>query len=187
MKSLEAYYYDLLRLLRRTVPLWWNLRIRYRVTLGTGLTTVPQLRLAVETLGWRIHYWSRRLMSRPGFVVSQVQQSLDLVVVTPENLGYIWPVTDIPNFYRKAKSFGLELCPDEIPLQLPLQCRIGRRKSLVIATELVYDKDGQAEVFVVRGRNADGEREIDVHKAFPPSYDTYFFEDQPFVFVLPRK
>lgn len=53
--------------------------------------------------------------------VSQIEASLDLVLIRPRDVGFHGDEVSIEHALERFQLFGLELCPAEVGLALPLQ------------------------------------------------------------------
>jgi hypothetical protein len=82
-----------------------------RVTLGSH-KGVNALRAALEAARMRLGDSADEILGRPAFPYSRIQTDLDLVMLTPGDLGFTGsaPIADV---YRRATQLGLELCPAE--------------------------------------------------------------------------
>jgi hypothetical protein len=95
-----------------------NFPIWKRITLGTQ-RGVNATRDALDAAKVHVGDSADEILGRPAFPFSKTRMELDLVVVTPADLGFAGS-TPIADIYRRAEEFGLELCPAEAGPQLRL-------------------------------------------------------------------
>jgi len=152
------------------------------VKLGTGPKTAEDFRLALMDGGMKISEWADNILGQPAFTVAPEATMLDLVVLTPADLGFK-DGAKREDIYASAKSRGLQLCPAEVGPQLRLAYRAQPKGEwLVIGMEPITASDGTLGLFRVE-RRGDG-LWLDGHYAHPD----YVWGGCPhFVFVLPRK
>jgi len=94
------------------IPIW------KRITLGTQ-RGVNAMRDALDGAKVHIGDSADEILGRPAFPFSKTRIELDLVVLTPADLGFDGR-TPIADIYRRAEHLGLELCPAETGPQLRL-------------------------------------------------------------------
>ncbi|MBU1345259.1 MAG: hypothetical protein KKD66_26915 [Proteobacteria bacterium] len=124
------------------------------IQLGTGLKTADEFRRVLKSGEFRISDWANDIMGKFGFTVSSFAE-LDLAIVTVAELGFPKGATR-KEIYKRARSFGLELCPSEVGPQLRLQYRDQPNGEwLFIAMEPIKDSGGVPYVFRV-GRGGGG-------------------------------
>ena len=94
------------------IPIW------KRITLGTQ-RGVNAMRDALDASKVHVGDSADEILGRPAFPFSKAKMELDLVVLTPADLGFDGS-TPIADIYRRAEHLGLELCPAETGPQLRL-------------------------------------------------------------------
>lgn len=90
------------------------------IELGTGLKTKDEFINAIEQQGGGVSDWTKDIMSKAEFVVSNKESKEDLIILTVKALGFPNGST-VKEIFERAKKFGLELCPPETGPQLRLQ------------------------------------------------------------------
>jgi len=132
--------------------LWKNIKI------GTGLSNANDLSKAFKQRGYKILEWGEAIIGAPNFTVTKVEQQVNLVRVSVEDLGFEQEM-DVPLYgdsvsrneiYDRAISLGLKLCHAEVGPQLRLQYPdqpVG--ESLIIAMESIKDLEGTDSMFLV--------------------------------------
>jgi len=65
--------------------------------------------------------WPRRAIARPAFTQELAKTSVDLVVVTPAELGFKEASVPLRDIYARSEKFGLNLAPAEVGPELRLQ------------------------------------------------------------------
>jgi hypothetical protein len=121
------------------------------VTVGT-FADVHALQKALIDSGFRIGTWAEDVLNSPNFTISPQQREINLVRVTPQDLGF--PSGALRTaIYKKGLEFGLSLCPLEVGPQLRLQYSDQPRlESLQIGMEPQLDSEGhESEFRVVHG------------------------------------
>jgi hypothetical protein len=95
------------------------------IKLGTGLRTADDFREAVAKTGRKLGTRAYEVLSHPSFRTSNAEVEVDLVKVTPMELGlpqtglYGVPLREETD--RRAIMQGLQLCPTEVAPQLRIQ------------------------------------------------------------------
>jgi len=82
-----------------------------RITIGTG-NGVDVVRDRLDAARIFVGDTADEILGRPAFVFGRTRMQLDLVVVTPAELGFLERVT-LADIYHRAMQRGLELCPAE--------------------------------------------------------------------------
>ncbi len=90
------------------------------VKLGTGLKTADDFRRAFKNLCLKIGESANDILGRAAFCVSKNKKEVNLVIVSPADLGFKSNTTR-SSIYKRAKELDLELCPPEVGPQLRLQ------------------------------------------------------------------
>jgi hypothetical protein len=83
-----------------------------RITLGR-YRGVQALREALDKARVRVGDLADEILGRPAFAFSATPIAIDLVVLTPADLGFTGEAT-WAEIDRRAAQFGLELCPAEV-------------------------------------------------------------------------
>lgn len=131
---------------------WQTIRV------GT-LKTVDDIRTALKSNGCIINDWANDILGRPAFTVSETEQDVELVNVSPAELGLKGKggFVDRRDVVEQALKFGLELCIVEDGPQAALQ--VGgqlKNEELVIGMLSIRTSYGYRCVFCVT-RNDTGE------------------------------
>ncbi|OSJ09383.1 hypothetical protein BST63_35445 [Bradyrhizobium canariense] len=96
------------------VPLWKTIAV------GT-FRDLAALRSAMGALGCGVGSSAEEIIGRPGFSLSARKAEVELVVVSPAELGFEGETATLQNIYARAQSLGLRLAPAEVAPQLRLQ------------------------------------------------------------------
>ena len=102
----ELWLRGLNKFLRKENP-WENPEILKTIEIGTH-KDVKSLRKALEESGARISNWAGDILNKTK--LSKSKQSLDLVVLTVEELGFPQGA-QLKDIYKAAINQGLGLCP----------------------------------------------------------------------------
>ena len=153
------------------------------IKLGTGIKDADGYRRAIEDKNMRIDESANDILGNPTFSVATKEIELDLVVVTPDELGLKnrdrFKLKDI---YARAKEKGLQLCPNQVGPELRLRYTDQPKYEwLVIGMEPIVGLDGSLELFSV-GRENDG-LWLTTFNGFHGQWGG----GTRFIFVLPRK
>ena len=92
------------------------------VKLGIGLKTADDFRRAFKEACCKIGESADDIIGRADFIVSKSKKEVDLVIVSPADLGFRYNASR-SNIYKRALELGLELCPSELGPQLCLQTK----------------------------------------------------------------
>lgn len=100
-------------------------------------------------------YYAKQILGK--VVYQKKKETIDLVLVTPKELGFTkYPTTT--ELFAKAKAEGLELCPAEIgPRLREIYMDQPKGEWIYIAMEPISDSGGSPRVFRV-GHGDDGKR-----------------------------
>ncbi len=118
------------------------------VDLGTGLETADDFRIALRRNNCEINNGANYMLGNPAFSVSDREITVDLVLVSFSDLGF-GKYADRREVYEKARSLGLQICPEEVGPQLRLQFD-GQRpgdKSLIVCIKPLPDNEGTPSLF----------------------------------------
>ncbi len=147
----ELWLRGLNKFLRKENP-WENPEILKTIEIGTH-KDVKSLRKALEESGARISNWAGDILNKTK--LSKSKQSLDLVVLTVEELGFPQGA-QLKDIYKAAINQGLGLCPAEVGPQLRLQyTNQPKGEWLLIAMEPINDSDGDLSLFRVERSDGD--------------------------------
>lgn len=145
------------------VPTW------KKVTIGT-FTDLAALRVAMAALGCGVGTLADEIISRPAFTLSGKRTEVELVAVSPTELGFEGESAKLRNIYARARLLGLRLAPAEVAPQLRLQYLdqpIG--EFLIIAMEPIRTWAGEPVILTVANGGAgliligqDGQDALDV-------------------------
>lgn len=99
-------------------------------------------------------------------VYQKEKEEVDLVVLTPSDLGFTsYPSTT--ELFARAKESGYDLCPAEVgPRLREIYADQPNGEGLYIGMERITASDGHPDVFAVE-RYSDGEQWLYAHWAFP--------------------
>lgn len=109
--------------------------------------SVENYREHLNKAGFRVGAWAYDIREKTP--IATEPQELDLVVVTPRELGFT-DLTCYDEICRRAKERGYDLCPAEVALALRLSYvdqPLGER--LIVAMEPLTDGEGYLRVFDV--------------------------------------
>lgn len=123
---------------------------RYNIEIGGK--TKDQLKKELKEKDIKTSDWADDILESKDFVISKKIEKADLVRLTIEDLGFSDGATT-DEIYKRAKDFGLELCPAEVGPHLRLQYSGG--EWMCIAMKQIADRDGFPDVFHLV-RNGDG-------------------------------
>ena len=169
----ELWLRGLNKFLRKENP-WENPEILKTIEIGTH-KDVKSLRKALEESGARISNWAGDILNKTK--LSKSKQSLDLVVLTVEELGFPQGA-QLKDIYKAAINQGLGLCPAEVGPQLRLQyTNQPKGEWLLIAMEPINDSDGDLRLFLVK--RSDGDRWLSACYDYP---DSRWYANNRFVF-----
>ncbi|UWU75401.1 hypothetical protein N2603_36015 [Bradyrhizobium huanghuaihaiense] len=96
------------------VPMW------KRITVGT-FADLAALRRAMSALGCGVGSSADEIVGRPSFILSEKKTEVELVVVSPAELGFEGKTATLGNIYARAQLLGLQLAPAKVAPQLRLQ------------------------------------------------------------------
>lgn len=112
-------------------------------------------RKALEKAGCKISDWANDIMGKPAFTVVAKETEIDLMVASVAELGFKTGVKR-DQIYRRAKGFGLEICPSEVGPQLRLQYKDQpNEEMLFIGMEPIVDSGGYPSMFRVERGGSD--------------------------------
>lgn len=126
-------------------PIWKT------ISIGTH-ARIDELKDAILSSGFRIGDWANDVLGEPNFTVASEEKKIDLVRITPKDLGFKEGAYR-EDIYNRALELGLKLCPLEVGPQLRLQyIDQPRLESLQIGMEPQVDSEGHRSEFrVVHG------------------------------------
>lgn len=118
-----------------------------KVKLGTGLMTTDDFRKALRRARVKISDRGNEVLNSSNFVVSDKEVEIELIEVTPAELGFRFGAKYEEICFR-AEKLGLELCPNEVGPQLHLQhIDLLKHNDFVVAMEAVPVSKGNVAVF----------------------------------------
>jgi len=110
---------------------------------------VSVLRKALKKTFIKINEWGAKILSDPTFTVSLKEEEIQLMNVSPSELGFRNGAT-YSNIIAKAKKLGFELCPPEVGPQLRLQyLDQPKNEWLYIAMKPIVGSYGKLGIFGV--------------------------------------
>ncbi|WP_298885906.1 hypothetical protein [uncultured Bradyrhizobium sp.] len=113
------------------------------------------LRNALAAIGCSAGNLADEALSRPAFVLSDKKSELELLVVSPAELGLQGETATLRNIFAQAQRLGLQLAPAEVAPQLRLQYLdqpIG--EFLIIAMEPIRTWADEPVIFTVANGGA---------------------------------
>ncbi|AMA57145.1 hypothetical protein BCCGELA001_13390 [Bradyrhizobium sp. CCGE-LA001] len=91
-------------------------------TIAIGSFADPiRLRNALHGMGCNVGGQAAEILARPAFTVSPQKKDVELVVVSPAQLGFASDTTTLADVYARAREFGFELVAAEVGPQLRIQ------------------------------------------------------------------
>jgi hypothetical protein len=123
--------------------------------LGIGLKNEEDFVRALEDQGNKVSGYSKEVMSKSEFSVSEKEVNENLVILSVRALGFTNGAT-IKQIFDRAKKLGVKLCPAETGPQLRLQYpEQPMGEYCIIGMEPIVGSTGGPELFIVY-RNSDG-------------------------------
>lgn len=171
-------------------------RVWKTIKLGTGLQTAQDFITAIRNVKkdpwgggiakWDVTNIACKILDSQEFIVSKVEIEVDLVAITPEELGFTNFVT-FKQIFTRAIERGLEPCFAEVGPQLRLQYYEGdRTNSLFIGMEPI-DIGGKSAVFEIGHTDIVWSRGLQNEYLLSGStIDHKFSEGLIWIFVKPR-
>ena len=98
----------------RDIPAWKT------ITIGSFADSIT-LRDALDAKGCSVGGQAAEILARPAFTVSSQKTDVELVSVSPAQLGFTSDRVPLANIYARARSLGLELAAAEVGPQLRIQ------------------------------------------------------------------
>lgn len=80
-----------------------------------------RLRNALASMGCNVGGQAAEILARPAFTVGSQETDVELVVVSPAQLGFTFDAVALADVYARARQFGFELAAAEIGPQLRIQ------------------------------------------------------------------
>lgn len=80
-----------------------------------------RLRNALDSMGCNVGGQAAEALARPAFTVRSQETQVELVVLSPAQLGFTSDTVTLASIYERARQLGLELAAAEIGPQLRLQ------------------------------------------------------------------
>ncbi|KYK44627.1 hypothetical protein A1D31_14425 [Bradyrhizobium liaoningense] len=151
------------------VPAW------KRITIGT-FTDWAALRDAMAALRCGVGSSADEIIARPAFTLNSQKTEIELVAVSPAELGFEGKAAALEKIYARAQLLGLRLAPAEVAPQLRLQYLdqpIG--EFLIVAMEPIKTWAGEPVILTVAnggaglilvGQHGDGKLEVPVISRF---------------------
>lgn len=91
-------------------------------TITIGMFADPmRLRNALDSMGCNVGGQAAEVLARPAFTVRSQETHVELVVLSPAQLGFTSDTVTLASVYERARQLGLELAAAEIGPQLRLQ------------------------------------------------------------------
>ncbi|MGY8634845.1 hypothetical protein RAD15_20435 [Bradyrhizobium sp. 14AA] len=91
-------------------------------TIAIGSFADPiKLRNELHGMGCNVGGQAAEILARPAFTVSSRKTDVELVVVSPAQLGFTSDTVTLADVYARARQFGLELVAAEVGAQLRIQ------------------------------------------------------------------
>lgn len=90
------------------------------ITIGTFADSI-RLRNALDGMGCNVGGQAAEILARPAFSVSSQKIDVELVIVSPAQLGLTSDTVPLANIYARARQLGFELAAAEVGPQLRIQ------------------------------------------------------------------
>ncbi len=120
------------------------------IMLGTGIKNAAGFRKSLRAGGYQIRDWANDILGKQTFSVSDTQRAVELILVTPRELGFPHG-GGRSDVYKRAQEIGLELCPPEVGPQLRLQYTDQPMNEWIfIGMEPIADSRGDPSLFYVQ-------------------------------------
>ncbi len=133
-------------------------KIRKTIELGT-FKNVEEIRKALKAGGHFTSDCANDMLGKPAFKVSEIEQDVELVEVSNEELCFK-DGARYADTCKRAFERGFEYCPAEVGPQWCLQCDLPKGTFVVVAMKAISDSDGDLRVFYV-GHHNDGLQYLD--------------------------
>jgi uncharacterized protein YjiS (DUF1127 family) len=130
------------------VPVW------KKITVG-NFSDLVALRNALNAVGCSIGESDGEILARPTFTLSATKAEVELLMVSPAELGFQTETAPLGQIYARAQELGFGLAAAEIALQLRLQYfdqPIG--EFLIIGMEPIKTSAGEPEILTVANGGA---------------------------------
>jgi hypothetical protein len=98
----------------RDVAIWKT------ITIGTFADSI-RLRNALDGMGCNVGGQAAEILARPAFTVGSQKTDVELVAVSPAQLGFTSDTVTLANVYARARQLGFELAAAEVGPQLRIQ------------------------------------------------------------------
>ncbi|RZM96357.1 hypothetical protein CWO91_38245 [Bradyrhizobium genosp. SA-3] len=98
----------------RNVPTWKT------ITIGTFADPI-RLRNALDSMGCNVGGQAAEILARPTFTVGSHKTDVELVAISPAQLGFTSNTVKLADVYTHARQFGFELAAAEVGPQLRIQ------------------------------------------------------------------
>lgn len=139
------------------------------ITIGTFADST-RLRNELDGMGCNVGGQAAEILARPAFTVSSRKTDVELVAISPAQLGFTSVTVTLIRIYERARQLGLELSAAEVGPQLRIQYLdqpIG--EFLIIGMEPIKTWSGEPIIFNVANGGAgliligqDGRSEADI-------------------------
>jgi len=91
-------------------------------TIKVGTFADPmRLRNRLDSMGCGVGGQAAEILARPAFIVSSRETDMELVLVSPVQLGFTSDTVTLGNVYARARQLGFELAAAEVGPQLRMQ------------------------------------------------------------------
>lgn len=125
-----------------------------KITLGTFSSSLS-LRNALDAIGCHVGGSAADILARPAFIVSSTKKNVELVTVSPAELGLNTDMVTLAAIYARARRLGFGIAPAEIGPQLRLQyLDQPMGEFLVIAMEPIKTWSGDEIILTVANGGA---------------------------------
>lgn len=98
----------------RDIPTWKT------ITIGT-FADPPRLRNELDGMGCNVGGQAAEILARPTFTVGSHKTDVELVAISPAQLGFTSDTVTLADVYARARQLGLELAAAEVGPQLRIQ------------------------------------------------------------------
>lgn len=118
-------------------------------TIMIGGTSTDELLELLAQHGFKVSAWAKDLMQQPAFVCGARETEIDLVYLTPRDLGFTEAPTT-PELFARAKERGLKLCPAEVGPRLRLNYPEQLAGDYIwVGMEPIVSSEGYPRVFLL--------------------------------------
>lgn len=178
----EVWLWVLRKILRKENPFMWS--YLKTIDLGNNMKNGQDILFAMNQQGIHSDPPINEIIGNPNFVVFPGNKEVDLVTISPVELGLMEERTSYGCICKRAVEIGLEKCPAEVGPQLCLQNGLPSGEELIICMEPnPPTTKGVHSIFYVSTLVKNNPK-LSVYNG---SLNVLWAWNRRFVFVLPRK